>query len=86
MVVPGHDADCVNLKQTRDLKRTYYINTNRMEYFEHISLMALEGSSLTLMGTLAYNPNTGKLELTNVASFIAGGAREAMRYLKNEIT
>ena len=85
MVVPGNEADCVNLKQTRELKRTLYLGSGRSEYFEHISLVALEGSSLTLMGTLAYNPNTGKLELTNVASFIAGGAHEAIRYLKHEI-
>jgi hypothetical protein len=61
------------------------MNSPKVDWAENISLMALEGSSLTLMGTLAYNADTGKLELTKVASFIAGGAKEAIRYLNDEI-
>lgn len=85
MVKPGPEADCINLPQTRSLSKVYYISTSRTDYFENISLMALEGSHLTLMGLLAYNSETGKLELTKVSSIIAGGAKELIRYLNEEI-
>eukprot|EP00347_Sterkiella_histriomuscorum_P009177 403342224 len=85
MVTPGIDADCSNLPQTRTLHRQLYLNSGRIDWYEHISLMALEGSTLTMMGTLAYNSETNQLELTKVASILAGGAKEAIRYLNNEI-
>jgi len=37
------------------------------------------------MGTVAYNAQRNQLYLTNVATFVAGGFKEAVRYLKREI-
>ena len=85
MVLPGGDADVKNVPQTRKMSRVYSLNSNSIKYVENVSYLVLEGSTLTMMGTLQYNADTGKVELTKVASMFAGGAQEALRYLKDEI-
>ncbi|CDW72844.1 mitochondrial ubiquitin ligase activator of nfkb 1 [Stylonychia lemnae] len=84
-VKPGDSADCINLTQSRSTHTQIRLRSPRIDYFERIQYMACEGTNLTLMGTVAYNASRNELQLTDVASFVAGGMKDAVSYLKKEI-
>ncbi len=60
-VYPGKEADCKNLPQTRSLSKIIYIGSNRVDHFENISYIAGEGTALTLLGTVTFNPDTNQI-------------------------
>jgi hypothetical protein len=67
------NADCVNLKQTREMniiKGGLFISD---QFIEKISLVAFEGSSVTLVGFLKYNILGDYFSLDSLAAIVAGG-------------
>ncbi len=53
-------------------------------------MIAFEGSSLTLLGMLKYDPaadnGKGAFQMTEVAGFLAGGAKECKKLIVKQIT
>jgi hypothetical protein len=47
-----------------------------------VSLLALEGSMLTVLGTVSLDTKTNMINITDVASFVGGGMKEALSYIK----
>lgn len=70
-------------------KGVYDLNTNSPRFYEKLSLIAFEGSSLTLLGTLQYdaalNKGQGGFKMTDVGAIVAGGAKETLRYLIDQV-
>jgi ABC-type Fe3+-siderophore transport system permease subunit len=49
-------------------------------------LIAYEGSSLTLVGLVSYNPETNKFSMTDVLGFVGGGAKECFRMVEEQVS
>ena len=48
---------------------------------ERIKYVALEGSSLTLLGLMKYNADNDRFDMTELASLLSGGITETVRAL-----
>jgi hypothetical protein len=85
IVKPGKYAKGINLPHKRSTKSTYDYQKKTTTYYEKLSLIAFEGSSLTLMGLVKYDPaaNNGKgaFRMTDVSGFIAGGLSECKKLI-----
>lgn len=55
IVTPGNSAQGINLKQKRKSSSSYNFINSRSEFYEKLSLIAYEGSSLTLLGLVKYD-------------------------------
>jgi len=55
-IEPGHHAAASNLNQKRITKNFYDYDRRRTVFYEQVSLIAYEGSTLTLLGWLKYDP------------------------------
>ena len=51
------------------------------DYQDEVRYLALEGSTLTLLGLIKYDSQTDSVEMTELVSVIAGGIDEAWRVL-----
>ena len=56
IVRPGKYAKGINLPHRRSTKYEYDSSKKKYTYYEKLSLIAFEGSSLTLMGLVKYDP------------------------------
>ena len=54
-------------------------------YFETLKYVAYEGSTLTFLGILKYDVQLASFTLSNVSLIVSGGAKECLKYLKEEI-
>ena len=71
-----------NISQTRKFwKSVYNFSKKSYDYFEKLSLIAYEGSGLTLLGFLEYNPQKNTLRMTKLSGFVAGGLKESLSFL-----
>ena len=59
-----------NTKQKRELKEGYF------SLYEKVKFIALEGSSLTLLGLIKYNKKTDNFEMTELSMVLSGGLKE----------
>lgn len=50
--------------------------------WQDVSLLALEGSMLTVLGAVQLDTKTNNVQLTDVVSFVGGGLKESLYYLK----
>ncbi len=71
----------MNLKHKRVSKTDYSFINKRQEFYEKLTLIAYEGSSLTLMGLVKYDKAQGSFMMTNVGGFIAGGVSECKKVI-----
>lgn len=81
VVEPGNSAYALNLKQKRVSKTDYSYVNKRTEYYEDLTLMAYEGSSLTLMGLVKYDKAEGCFKMSDVGGIIAGGVSECKKLI-----
>ena len=76
-IEPGKLAEGINMKQKRSVKSKSSIFSLFFKGHEKLSLIAYEGSCLTLMGLVRYdkfaNNGEGAFKMTDVLSFVAGG-------------
>lgn len=85
-VTPGDGFEIINAHQKRGTITSIYNAQNRSTtYYEHIKLIAYEGSGLTLLGTLSYDAETDTFKMTDVASMLSGGFKEGMKYMQTQI-
>ena len=57
----------------------------KTEVYEKVSLIAFEGSSLTLLGLVKYDPVSDTIKMTNVSGIVAGGFKECKKIIENKI-
>lgn len=81
IVAPGSYAQGLNLKHKRVSKTDYSFINKRQEWYEKLTLVAYEGSSLTLMGLVKYDKALGCFKMTEVGGFIAGGVSECKKMI-----
>ena len=86
-VQPGSEALGHNLHHTRKyLKSEYDYQKRNTNFYEKLSLIVYEGSALTFLGMIEYNPglNKGKggFHMTKLAGIIAGGVKESLKFFK----
>ena len=55
------------------------------DYQDEVRYLALEGSTLTLLGLIKYDSQTDSVEMTELVSVIAGGMDEVGRVLNEKI-
>lgn len=83
------NSEAANLPHKRTTKTIYEPTRKRTKYFERVSLIAFEGSTLTLLGLLKYEPTAldgkGAFQMTEVAGFLAGGLKECQRMLEKQV-
>ena len=53
--------------------------------YEKVKFIALEGSSLTLLGLIKYNKKTDNFEMTELSMVLSGGLKEVQKYLSEKI-
>lgn len=85
VVAPGSSAYGMNLQHKRVSKTDYSFINKRQEFYEKLTLIAYEGSSLTLMGLVKYDKAQGSFRMTNVGGFIAGGVSECKKLIQMQI-
>jgi len=61
------------------------MGNKKHKYYEKVSFIAFEGSSLTLMGLVKYDAKTDQLRMTDVSGFVAGGFKECKKLIMKEI-
>ena len=78
------EADAIESKKVVFLKNT----RNKRELVnllnlpqDNIKTLAIEGSTLTLMGLVKYDANSDSFEMTELSSIIAGGVDETCELL-----
>lgn len=86
LVVPGNEAEGHNLPQKRKYYKGVYDHIKKStEFYEKLSLFAYEGSSLTLLGTVSYDPAQGAFKMTKLAGLVTGGLKECLRFFERKI-
>lgn len=89
IITPGDHAQGVNLKHKRKSSSDYNFINKRSEFYEKLSLIAYEGSTLTLMGLVKYDKTAyngqGGFKMTEVGGFLVGGLSECKRLINMEI-
>lgn len=81
LVVPGSEAQAHNIcRKRRFYKSVYDYNRKDTRNFDKLSLVAYEGSALSLLGMISYDPQTDSFKMTQVSGFISGGLKEAIRF------
>ncbi|TNV82339.1 hypothetical protein FGO68_gene10271 [Halteria grandinella] len=86
-VVPGNDAVGYNIARKRKFyKSVYDYNRRDSRNYDKLSLIAYEGSALSLLGMVEYIPQTDSFKMTKVAGFISGGLRESLKFFDRQIT
>ena len=82
------DADAVESEKVVFLKNTrnkrQLVNLLGLPQ-DNIQTLAIEGSTLTLMGLVKYDANRDDFEMTQLYSIIAGGVDETCELLKHRI-
>ena len=61
------------------------IEKKRHSIYETVSLIAFEGSTLTLMGLVKYDAKIDQIKMTDVKGIVAGGFKECKEILKKDI-
>ena len=69
------------LKITWGLKHKRLILNRGLPTIERIKYVALEGTSVTLIGLFKYDLETGSTQLTELSHILSGGIKEAIRCL-----
>jgi hypothetical protein len=83
VVEPGSYAEGLNLKYKRaSTEKNFPV---RESLYDKLTLVAYEGSSLTLMGLVKYDKAQGCFKMTEVGGFIAGGVSEFKKMIKMQI-
>jgi len=64
---------------------TFDLDKKRHSAYEVVSLIAFEGSTLTLMGLVNYDAKLDQIRMTDVSGIVAGGLKECKEILKTKI-
>ncbi len=81
IVEPGIKAHATNLTQQRKVHSTFDLEKKRHSIYETVSLIAFEGSTLTLMGLVKYDAKLDQIKMTDVKGIVAGGFKECKEIL-----
>ena len=68
-----------NTRQKREIKKGYFT------LYEKVKFIALEGTSLTMLGLIKYNKKTDNFEMTELSMVLSGGLKEVQKYLSEKI-
>lgn len=85
IVTPGTDALAANLSQKRKTKSVYAMDKRKHQYYEAVSMIAFEGSTLTLMGLVKYDTEAKAFKMTEVSGIVAGGLKECKKIMEHKI-
>ncbi len=67
------------------MQSNYDTYAKKLKFYEKVSFIAFEGSSLTLLGLVKYDPKADQIKMTDVSGFVAGSFKECKKIIMNEI-
>ena len=81
------NKDALKLNEVFNLrhKRKIKDNIDGISVIERVKYVALEGSSLTLLGLMKYNADKDRFDMTELASLLSGGISETVRSLQERL-
>lgn len=73
------------LRQKRQLLEDFNFTHRQPQYTERVCMQVREGACLSVLGLISYDVESGTCQMTSLAAILAGGIREAQRYLDCQI-